>query len=156
MNDLNQVLLEGRLVRDPVARQLESGALVCTFTVASNTRYVNKTTGQVVNKAIFLLVETWQNVAEACASYLSKGDAVRVIGQIKQSHWMREKRIKMEKTFISAEHVEFKDKSKIFENHTEEEVVEDLTQHVKSEGEEPSEAEQAEIEEEVINISEEQ
>lgn len=155
MNDLNQVILEGRLVRDPSARQLESGAMVCTFTLASNTRYVNKTSGQIVENATFMLVEAWQNVAETCAKYLNKGDLVRVVGRIKQSHWEKERNIKMEKTFISAEHVEFRDKTKAPQNAGNPEEAQEALSQVKAEGEEPDAKEQEEIEKEVINVSQE-
>lgn len=143
MNDLNEVMMEGRLVRDPQARKLESGALVCTFTIACNTRYVNRKDGKFTEVATYMLIEAWQNVADACVKYLNKGDMVRVAGKIKQSHWEKE-RVKMEKTFISAEHVEFRSKTKP-----------EAPAQIKTTEEEPDVKEQEEINEEVIKASEE-
>lgn len=106
MNDLNQIMLEGRLVRDPQARRLESGAVVCTFTIASNTGYYDKTSNKQIAMTAYMIIEAWRNLGEQCAKYLKKGDGVRVAGKIKQSRWIKDN-IKNERTFISAEHVEF-------------------------------------------------
>jgi len=107
MNDINQILLEGRLVRDPNAKRLESGAVVCTFSVASNSYYYDKANAQRVEKTLFMLIETWGNVAESCIKYLTKGSGVRVAGSLKQSRWDGEHGVKMKRTVILADHVEF-------------------------------------------------
>jgi single-strand DNA-binding protein len=36
MNNLNSILIEGNLVRDPLLRSTPKGTQVCTFTLASN------------------------------------------------------------------------------------------------------------------------
>lgn len=150
MNDLNEVLLEGRLVRSPNARRLESGALVCTFPIASNTHYVDKQKGNQVEVSTYMLVETWRNVAETCAKFLGKGDCVRVAGRIRQSRWTAENNIKMVKTFIAAEHVEFRSKASAKPVIEEEESPSQI-QAVEAE---PDANEQQEIEKEIINENE--
>ncbi|MDR0455076.1 MAG: single-stranded DNA-binding protein, partial [Treponema sp.] len=39
MNNLNSVLLEGNMVRDPLIRSTQKGTSVCNFTIASNRFY---------------------------------------------------------------------------------------------------------------------
>ena len=42
MNQLNSILVEGNLVKDPSTRTLPSGSQVCAFTLASNRNYKDR------------------------------------------------------------------------------------------------------------------
>jgi len=140
MNDLNEVLIEGRLVRDPNAKKIGASDLVCTFTLASNLHYVDKESGQSIEKTTYVLIETWKQVAESCATYLKKGDGVRVVGMLRQSRWKKEPKITMEKNYILAEHVEFKRKAN-----------QQITDSIKATEGVPNEQQQKQIEKEMIN-----
>ncbi len=109
MNNLNSVIIEGNLVRDPVVKETPGGAQVCKFSVALNRYYkVNDERQQEVS---FFSVETWNKVAQSCAEYLEKGRGVRVVGRLKQERWTGPDESKHEKVVIVAEHVEFKPRS---------------------------------------------
>jgi single-strand DNA-binding protein len=57
MNNLNSILIEGNLVRDPLFRSTPKGTPVCTFTLASN-RFFKQDSG--LEKEVgFFDVETW-------------------------------------------------------------------------------------------------
>ena len=79
---MNQVLLTGRLTRDPELRVLASGKNVTTFSVATN-EYV----GGGKEKAEFHSVVTWDRLADICASYLGKGMTVAIEGRIQTRQW---------------------------------------------------------------------
>lgn len=110
MNDLNEVIIEGKLVKDPEMKWLkEADNAVCKFTVAVNKSYKDKNSNEWVKDTSYFLVETWKGVAVSCERYLKKGRGVRVVGELKQSLWKdKENGDKIrERVYIIAEHVEF-------------------------------------------------
>lgn len=106
MNNLNSILLEGNLVRDPDLKATPSGTPVCTFSVASNRWY--KQNDQLEKEVSFFDVEAWSRLAQACAENLKKGRGVRVVGRLKQDRWTDPEGKSRSKVKIVAEHVEFK------------------------------------------------
>ncbi|PIE04752.1 MAG: single-stranded DNA-binding protein [Spirochaetales bacterium] len=106
MNNLNSVILEGNLTKDPVMSKTPQGTAVCRFTVASNRFY--KTQGERREEVSFFDVETWSRLAENCAEYLHQGRGVRVVGRLKQDRWKSEEGTSHSKIHIVGEHVEFR------------------------------------------------
>jgi len=77
---LNQVVLIGRLTRDPELRYTPNkGAPVTTFTLAVN-RDMPSADGQPA--ADFVDIVVWNKLAQVCAEYLSKGKPVAVVGRL--------------------------------------------------------------------------
>ena len=106
MNNLNSILIEGNLVRDPLLRSTPKGTQVCTFTLASN-RFYKQDTG--MEKEVgFFDVETWSRLAENCYNLGHKGRGVRVVGRLKQDRWNGPDGKAHSKISIVAEHVEFR------------------------------------------------
>jgi single-strand DNA-binding protein len=106
MNNLNSILIEGNLVRDPVLRSTPKGTPVCTFTLASN-RFFKQDSG--LEKEVgFFEVETWSHLAERCSDYGRKGRGVRVVGRLKQERWNGTDGKQRSRITIVAEHVEFR------------------------------------------------
>ena len=106
MNNLNSILIEGNLVRDPMLRSTPKGTQVCTFTLASN-RFYKQDTG--LEKEVgFFDVETWARLAENCYNLGRKGRGVRVVGRLKQDRWTSPEGKTQSKISIVAEHVEFR------------------------------------------------
>jgi len=106
MNNLNSILIEGNLVRDPHLRTTTKGTAVCTFSLASN-RFYKQDTG-FEKEVSFFEVETWAKLAEACNNRGKKGRGVRVVGRLKQSRWTDEDGKPRSRVAIVAEHVEFR------------------------------------------------
>ncbi len=106
MNDLNSILLEGNLARDPVLTTTPSGTPVCNFTVASHTEF--KKNKEQHKDTSFFNVEAWSKLGENCAEYLSKGRGVRVVGRIKQDRWQDGDGRPRSRVKLVAEHVEFR------------------------------------------------
>lgn len=106
MNDLNSVLIEGNLTRDPVVAATPRGTPVCNFSVASNRYY--KVEGEKQEEVSFFDVETWSKLAERCGDELHKGRGVRVVGRLKQDRWSDKEGNPRSKTKIVADHVEFR------------------------------------------------
>jgi len=106
MNNLNSILIEGNLVRDPQLRTTPKGTSVCTFSLASN-RFYKQDTG-FEKEVSFFQVETWARLAEACNNKGKKGRGVRVVGRLKQDRWTGDDGKPRSRVAIVAEHVEFR------------------------------------------------
>jgi single-strand DNA-binding protein len=112
MNNLNQILIEGNLVRDPELKHTPKGTPICTFSVASNRFY--KQDDEFQKEVSFFDVTAWTELAQNCAGTLKKGRGVRVIGRLKQDRWQDPEGNNRSRVTIVADHVifkpEFKDK----------------------------------------------
>ncbi|MDR0512425.1 MAG: single-stranded DNA-binding protein [Treponema sp.] len=114
MNNLNSILIEGNIVRDPLLRNTPKGSSVCSFSIASN-RYYKQGSG--FEKEVgFFEVETWGKLAEACAEHGRKGRGVRVVGRLKQDRWLGSDGKNHTRVAIVAEHVEYRSDFKKAEN----------------------------------------
>ena len=106
LSNLNSILLEGRLVADPVSKTTARETLVTSFSIAS-VRYFNSD-GKIQSEASFFDIETWSKLAEKCRDTLKKGLGVRVVGRLKQDRWTDPYGGDHSRVKIVAEHVEFK------------------------------------------------
>ena len=102
MNNLNSILLEGNLTRDPELRHTPAGTPVCTLRVGSLRTY--KCAGKRREEVTFVETETCGRLATVCAEHLRKGSGVRVIGRLKQGTRQEDGAPVL---MIAAEHVEF-------------------------------------------------
>ena len=106
MNNLNSVLIEGNMVRDPLFRSTPKGTSVCNFTIASNRYY--RQDSNLEKEVGFFDVEAWGKLADACTHQGRKGRGVRVVGRLKQDRWTGNDGKKHVKVAIVAEHVEYR------------------------------------------------
>ena len=104
MNDLNSVLLEGNLTRDPESTVTKGWNTLCTFSIGVNRQY--KIEGEQKEEASFFEIQTWGKLAENCFEYLSKGRGVRITGRLKQSRWESDGKSRS-KVVVVADQVEF-------------------------------------------------
>lgn len=76
---INNVVLVGRLTRDPELKFTPNGAAVVTFTLAVNRNFTNQS-GQ--READFINCVIWRKPAETLANYAKKGTLLGVTGRI--------------------------------------------------------------------------
>jgi single-strand DNA-binding protein len=117
MNNLNSVLIEGNLVKDPELSYTSKGTPVCRITLACNRFY--KQDDEYQKEVSYFDITVWSKQAEACNEYLSKGRGIRVVGRLKQDRWEDTSGNTRYKVQIVAEHVEFKPKPKEAEDSSE-------------------------------------
>ena len=79
MSDINQIVVTGRLTRDPEVRQAGVQA-VCRFSVACGRAWVSKATGNREERVSFFDCEVWGARGEALGRILRKGMQVCVSG----------------------------------------------------------------------------
>ena len=106
MNNLNSVLIEGNMVRDPIVRSTPKGTQVCNFSIASNRYYRQDTNFE--KEVGFFDVEAWGRLVDTCISQGRKGRGVRVVGRLKQGRWTGDDGKNHSRVSIVAEHVEYR------------------------------------------------
>ena len=108
MNNLNSVLLEGNLVKDPELAVIgEQQVELTKFTIAVN-RYYKGADGKPNQEVLSIGVDAWGTLGKNCLSYLTKGRGVRVVGRLRQDRWNDKDGAFRERIFVVAEHVEFR------------------------------------------------
>jgi len=83
----NQVLITGRLTRDPEFRSTQKGVSVCFFDIASNRRYKNQTTGEWKEETTYVPIVLWGAAADRCRDKIKRGTPVYVEGRLSQSEY---------------------------------------------------------------------
>ena len=106
MNNLNSILIEGNLVRDPMIRQSPCGRSVCDFPIATS-RFFKDEDG-LEKEVSFFGIEAWGKLAEKCYEIGKKGRGVRVVGRLRQDRWTGEDGKSHARIVVVAEHVEFR------------------------------------------------
>ena len=102
MNNLDTVLVEGLLTRDP-ERMGPEGSSMCKIGIANNRYYFSEKEDRWIPDTSFFTIQVYGAVAESCMRRLKKGRGIRVVGRLKQ---YISKYSNSEKVFIQAEHIE--------------------------------------------------
>ncbi len=100
---LNRAQVIGNVTRDPEVRQVGSGQMVATFSVATNRVWKDRTTGDKQEKVEFHNVVVWGKLAEIAQQYVSKGRKIYVEGRLQTRDWEGEDGVKRYRTEIVAE-----------------------------------------------------
>lgn len=82
---LNQISVQGRIVRDPELRRTNSGKAVTSFTLACDRDFKNQQTGE--KEVDFIECVAWGGTAEMVEKYFSKGQMAIVTGRLQLRDW---------------------------------------------------------------------
>lgn len=77
---VNQVILMGRLTRDPEQRTTSTGKIIVSFSIAVDR-------GGQDDTADFFNINAWEKLGELVMQYLTKGRRVLVQGRLRQDRW---------------------------------------------------------------------
>ena len=97
-NNLNRVILQGRLVRDPELMKSSSGVAYTTTSIAVNDRVKEGKNWQ--DSASFFVLKMFSAQAEALCRYCSKGTAILVEGHLKQEKFEKRDGTKIDKMIV--------------------------------------------------------
>ncbi len=103
MDDINEVRLRGRLVKDPEVRYTRSGAMVAHFSVATDREWVADGTAHQASDYHFCVA--WAKLGQV-ASQLESGSPVLVTGRLETHSWEDAGGLKRYRTEITASSVE--------------------------------------------------
>lgn len=90
MSGVNKVILVGRLGKDPEVRNLDNGATVANFTIATSESYKDRTTGEKKEITEWHNIVLWRGLAEIAQKYLHKGDMIFIEGKLRTRSWEKE------------------------------------------------------------------
>lgn len=85
MNDLNKVILMGRLTADPELKTTPSGISVTSFSLAIDRKYAKQ--GE-ERKTDFINIVAWRQRAEFICKYFTKGQLIALDGSIETSSYV--------------------------------------------------------------------
>ena len=103
---LNEVILMGRLTRDPELRRTGNGTAVTSFSLAVDRDFKGQD-GE--RETDFVDIVAWRNTAEFVSKYFSKGRMAVVKGRLQVRDWTDKDGAKRRSTEVLAESVYFGD-----------------------------------------------
>jgi len=107
---LNRVYLVGRMTKDPEVRQTKTGKSVLNARMAVNHPYRDGE-GNWQEEVTYIDVVAWQRLAERCGENLRKGSPVLVEGRLRTRSWESDKGENRSVIEVTADRVQFLDKS---------------------------------------------
>jgi single-strand DNA-binding protein len=85
--NINKVVLLGNLVRDPQTKELPSGQMIATFTLATQHSWRDIKTKERKQSVEFHKVLAWGKLAEIIGKYLKKGQRIYLEGRLQSRRW---------------------------------------------------------------------
>lgn len=107
---LNQIVIMGRLTRDPELRRTNSGLAVASFSVACERDFPNKDTGE--RETDFIDCVAWRQTGEFVSKYFTKGQMIVVSGRLQIRPWTDKDGNKRKTAEIIADNVYFGESKK--------------------------------------------
>ncbi|MBE6902887.1 MAG: single-stranded DNA-binding protein [Ruminococcaceae bacterium] len=101
---LNQIVLMGRLTRDPEVRHTQSGFPVASFTLAVERDFAQKGAERQTD---FIDIVAWRHTAEFVSKYFTKGQLVAVSGRLQIRDWTDNNGAKRRTAEVVADNVYF-------------------------------------------------
>jgi single-strand DNA-binding protein len=87
VNSLNKVILVGRLGQKPEIKVLPQDRSLARFSLATNEKSYNPTTGESAVKTEWHRIVVWGKLAEFCEKYLDQGKQVLIEGKLRTRSW---------------------------------------------------------------------
>lgn len=107
---LNQIVIMGRLTRDPELRRTGSGIAVTSFTLAVDRDFSGKESGE--KETDFIDCVAWRQTGEFVSKYFSKGRMAVVTGRLQIRGWTDKDGNKRRTAEVIADSVYFGDSKK--------------------------------------------
>ena len=101
---LNNIVIMGRLTRDPELRRTGSGVAVASFTLAVDRDFASQG-GE--KETDFVDIVAWRSTAEFVSKYFTKGRMAVVSGRLQIRNWQDKEGNKRRSAEILADHVYF-------------------------------------------------
>ena len=96
---MNNVIISGRLTKDPECKEFDEGKAVCDFTIAVN--------GYKKEDTIYVKIKAWDGRARSCSKFTQKGSLVNVAGSLRENSWKNKEGQSRKEFYILASDIEF-------------------------------------------------
>lgn len=103
MSVRNDVRLIGRLTKDPVQKQTQSGKVVDSFTIAVDRNYKDANGNR---QADFIPIVAWGKTAEIVSKYCKKGKQIAIQGRLQTRTYEDKDKVKHYITEVVADEIE--------------------------------------------------
>ena len=107
---MNQIVLMGRMTRDPELRQTPNSVPVASFTLAVDRGFASKESGE--RQTDFIDVVAWRSTAEFVSKYFTKGQMTAVTGRLQIRDWTDKDGNKRRNAEVVADNVYFTESKK--------------------------------------------
>jgi len=107
---MNQIVIMGRLTRDPELRHTPNGVAVASFSLAVDRGYAPKDGGE--RQTDFIDVVAWRNTAEFVSKYFTKGQMAAVTGRLQIRDWTDKDGNKRRSAEVVADNIYFTESKK--------------------------------------------
>jgi len=107
---MNQIVIMGRLTRDPELRHTPNGVPVASFTLAVDRGFAPRDGGE--KQTDFIDVVAWRNTAEFVSKYFIKGQMAAVTGRLQIRDWTDKDGNKRRSAEVVAENIHFTESKK--------------------------------------------
>ena len=108
MNNINCLVVEGNITREPNFRTTPNGFPICKIPIAVNHYYKKAASGEYENEVSYFDVETFGKLAEICAKFSQRGRGLSVVGRLKQNRWKTPEGKNTSRVTLIAAKIEFK------------------------------------------------
>lgn len=108
MNNLNQIIIEGKIEEKPNYQTLLNGIKNCLFVISVERNYYSTSIGEMVKEVYNFKVMSYGNLADICKKY-KIGEDIRLVGRLKQNKWTDSEGKKHSEVIIISEHIEKKE-----------------------------------------------
>lgn len=105
--EVNFVLLNGRLTRDPEVFFTSGGVAKCSFAIAVNRRMKDAKTNEWKDDVFYMPVVVWREQAERCKEKLKKGSPIFVEGRLRAREFEDKSGAKRSVLELEARRVQF-------------------------------------------------
>lgn len=102
---LNEIVVMGRLVRDPELRRTGNGTAVASFTLACERDVASKEAEK--KEVDFIDCVAWRGTGESAAKYFTKGRLAAVTGRLQFREWTDKDGKKRRNAEILVDHIYF-------------------------------------------------
>jgi len=107
---MNQIVIMGRLTRDPELRHTPNGVPVASFSLAVDRPFVPKDGGE--KQTDFIDVVAWRSTAEFVSKYFVKGQMAAVTGRLQIRDWTDKDNNKRRSAEVVADNIYFTESKK--------------------------------------------
>lgn len=109
---LNRVMLVGNVGQEPRLASTNTGAPVCSFSVATNRSWLPRGATERREEVQWHQVVAFSGLADICSQILTKGTKVFILGRIKSNKFVNPEGLEIKRTEIIASQVIALDKRK--------------------------------------------
>ncbi|GAB1371581.1 single-stranded DNA-binding protein [Candidatus Kapaibacterium sp.] len=107
---VNKVIILGNMGKDPELRSTPQGRSVCTFSIATSERYLDKNSNEWKENTDWHSIVAWDKLADRISQYGKKGSKLYVEGSLKHRQYEGKDGVTRYITEVLAREIVFLDK----------------------------------------------